>query len=151
MVCKEVFGPEPATYIALMNNPRLALVNPAAMAPPINNSYSNGVKVAAGNLLFVAGQVALDVDGRMVGVGDPAAQMEQASKNIQAVCEAIGATLQYVVKLTVYVTDMRLLALMGPARKRFFGEHRPASLALQVAGLFSPDMVVEVEAVVAVP
>lgn len=134
-----------------MSNPRISLVNPPTMAAPINNSYSNGVKVAAGNLLFVAGQVALDGEGRMVGVGDPAAQMEQVLKNIQAVCEDSGAALQDVVKLTVYVTDMRFLAEMGPVRKRFFGEHRPASLALQVAGLFAPEMVVEVEAVVAVP
>lgn len=134
-----------------MNNPRISLVNPPTMAATLNNSYSNGVKVAAGNLLFVAGQVALDVDGRMVGVGDPAAQMEQVLKNIQAVCEASGATLQDVVKLAVYVTDMRLLASMGAVRKRYFGEHRPAGLALQVAALFAPEMMVEVEAVVAVP
>ena len=134
-----------------MPNPRLTFVNPATMAQPINNSYSNGVRVAAGNLLFVAGQVALDSDGKLVGVGDPGAQMEVVLTNIQVVCEASGATMADVVKLTVYVTDMRQLSAMSAARKRFFGDHRPASLALQVSALFAPEMLVEVEAVVAVP
>jgi enamine deaminase RidA (YjgF/YER057c/UK114 family) len=65
--------------------------------------YSHAVK--RGNIVFVAGQVSKDVDGKLVGEGDIVAQVEQVFRNLKVVVEASGATLADVVKLNIYTTD----------------------------------------------
>ena len=134
-----------------MPESRLSFPPSPGAAQPVAPSYSNSVRVSAGNLLFVAGQVAVDEQGQIVGRGDPAAQCEQVMKNIQAICRGAGASMADIVKMTVFVTDMRLLAAMAPVRARYMGQHRPASTAVQVVGLFAPEILLEIEAVVAVP
>ena len=114
---------------------------------PPRGAYSHGVR--AGNLLFVAGQVARDRDGKLVGPGDAEAQAEQALKNVGAILEAAGATFENVVKLNVFVTDMRYLEAIGRVRRRFMREPFPASTSVQVVGLAEPGLLVEIEAVAA--
>jgi enamine deaminase RidA (YjgF/YER057c/UK114 family) len=128
-----------------MANPRKTASNPPGVPAPIRGYYSNCVRVSAGPLLFVAGQVGMDVNGTIPK--DAAAQAELALKNIATILAAHGATLDDVVKVTVYVTDMKYLDEITPARLKAFPEDGPASVIVQVAGLALPELKVEIEAV----
>ncbi|MDO8689091.1 MAG: RidA family protein [Dehalococcoidia bacterium] len=108
-------------------------------------AYSHAVR--AGNLLFLAGQVARDKEGRAVGLGDAAAQADQVMKNIGALLEAAGATFDNIVKLNVFLTDMRYSPAVGQVRRRYMREPFPASTSVQVVALADPELLLEIEAI----
>jgi enamine deaminase RidA (YjgF/YER057c/UK114 family) len=117
---------------------------PENVAP--GNGYSH-VATAAGQWVAIAGQVALDADGAFVGVGDPAAQAEQVFANLDACVRAAGATWAQVAKLNLFVTDIAYLPVIRAVRDRYVDTaNPPASTAVQVVGLFSPDAMIEIEA-----
>ena len=133
-----------------MANPsRKVASNPPGVPAPIRGYYSNCVRVSAGPLLFVAGQVGTDANGATPK--DAAAQCEQALKNIEIILRANGATMADVVKVTVYVTDMKYLDEITPARLRYFPKDGPASAIVQVGALAFPHLKVEIEAVAVAP
>lgn len=134
-----------------MSSERRKSVNPPGVAAPIRGYYSNSVRVTAGPLLFIAGQIPLDPAGNLVGRGDPAAQAERVLENIRLIAEANGATLADVVKVTCYVTDIGILDRIAPVRMKYFPQDGPASVLVEVARLVEPDILLEMEAVVAVP
>jgi enamine deaminase RidA (YjgF/YER057c/UK114 family) len=118
-------------------------------------NYAHAVTVS-GRIAFVAGQIALDVDGELVGPGDVGAQAAQALANLHAVIRELGADWADVIKFGWYVVDAptgvpavrdAITAQIVPA----LGTVRPASTLVQVAGLFRPDLLVEVDATVALP
>ncbi|ARZ71593.1 endoribonuclease L-PSP [Streptomyces albireticuli] len=97
--------------------------------------------------MAVSGQVALDENGALVGAGDPAAQARQVFENLRRCLAAAGATFDDVVKLTYFLTDIADLPVVRTARDEFLGGRPlPASSAVQVAALFRPELVLEVEA-----
>jgi 2-iminobutanoate/2-iminopropanoate deaminase len=109
--------------------------------------YSQVVVVGgSGRQIFVAGQIARDVDGNVVGKGDMAAQIAQVGENIKTCLEAAGATLADIVKTTTYVTDIEEYFKHADVRLRYFGEATPTSTTVQVSGLAHADFMVEVEA-----
>ncbi|MBC7841090.1 MAG: RidA family protein [Gemmatimonadaceae bacterium] len=116
---------------------------PAAIGP-----YSQAI--AVDNLLFTAGQIALDPATMTIVPGDVAAQSEQVMKNLAAVCDAAGATLQDVVKTTVFLQEMSDFQAMNEVYARHFGENRPARSTVAVRGL-PRDVRVEIEAIVRLP
>jgi len=116
------------------------------VSPPLGN-YSHAIRV--GDLLFIAGQVAVDREGKLVGKGDAAAQTRQAMENIRNLLEAAGATFENVVKLNIYVTSMEERQAMARARLPFLKEPYPTSTLVEVKQLASPDFLVEIEAVAA--
>ena len=121
------------------------VINPPSLAKPTGYSYA--VK-KSGTPVFISGQVALDGEGKLVGEGDAAAQTEQVFKNLQAVVEGCGGTLDDVVKLTIFVTDPSYRPAVAAARLAWFKEGEwPASTYLVVSALAVPTMLVEVEAV----
>jgi 2-iminobutanoate/2-iminopropanoate deaminase len=134
-----------------MSEPRRQSMNPPGVAAPIRGYYSNSVRVASGPLLFIAGQIPLDPQGNLVGKGDVAAQCEQVLRNIETIAAASGASMSDVIKVTVYVTDIRALDQIARVRLRFFPKDGPASVLVEVARLVEPDILIEIEAVVAVP
>ena len=85
--------------------------------------FSQGVKV--GNLVFVSGQISKNTKGEVVGKGDIRAQTRQCIENLKQVLEAGGATLENVVKVTVYVTDMEHLKAIHEVRAQYFKEKYP--------------------------
>jgi enamine deaminase RidA (YjgF/YER057c/UK114 family) len=100
-----------------------------------------------GQWVAIAGQVALDSDGKFVGVGDPDAQARQVFANLDACLKAAGATFADVVKLNFFVTDIAYLPALRAARDEYVDTiNPPTGIALQVVALFSPDALVEVEA-----
>ncbi len=124
--------------------------NPSGVPAPIRGYYSNCVKISAGPLLFVSGQVGMDEAGHIVGKGDAASQADQALRNIQRILAAHGATMEDVVKVTVYVTDMKDLDVIAPVRMKYFPTDGPASVLVEVSRLVLPELKVEIEAVAAV-
>jgi reactive intermediate/imine deaminase len=109
--------------------------------------FSPGVKVPAGQLIFVSGQVARNAAGETVGRGDIRAQTRQALENVKAVLEATGATIDDIVKVTVFVTDVRHFAAIHEVRAEYFRQDYPASTLVEVKSLVSPELMIEIEAI----
>src|SRR6266508_267123 len=110
---------------------------PDGMAP--GNGYSHAVGATGGRVVAIAGQVAMDANGDLVGRDDPPAQIEQVFRNLGLALAAAGATYDDVVKFSIFVTDISLLPAIRAVRDRFVDTERPpASTAVQVAALFRP-------------
>lgn len=108
--------------------------------------YSQGV-AATGRVVAIAGQVAMDEDGELVGESDPKAQAERVFENLQRVLAAAGAAFADVIKFGVYLTDISILPVVREVRDRYVDTaHPPASTAVQVGALFRPGYVVEIDA-----
>lgn len=111
--------------------------------------------VRVGNTLYLAGQVAIDREGRVVGEGDIVAQSRQCFENMREVLAEAGATFRDVVRLTTYFTadlsDIAATRAYWSVRKEYFGDHRPASTGLQVKGLIYPSLLLEVDAIAVIP
>jgi enamine deaminase RidA (YjgF/YER057c/UK114 family) len=113
---------------------------------PAGRGYSQ-VVTGRGRLVVVSGQVAQNVNGELVGPGDPAAQARQVFENLGRCLAEVGAGFGDVVKLTLFVLDVADLPAVREARDAVIDTARPpASSAVQVSALFAPGYLVEVEA-----
>lgn len=130
---------------------RIGFINPPELAPP--PGYSQVAEVRGGRIVFIAGQVALDRHGALVGPGDVAAQAEQVFRNLAAALAAAGCTPRQLVKLTVFLRDMGRIADYREARDRFFASTAPpaapAITLVEVSRLFAEEFLIEIEAVAA--
>ncbi len=101
---------------------------------------------ATGDLVFFQGQMGFDLDGRLVGRGDPGAQAEQACKNITQLIEEAGGTIEDICKLTVYVTDVSYRPAVYAVIDRYFANAHHCSTGVVVKGLATADLLVEIDA-----
>jgi enamine deaminase RidA (YjgF/YER057c/UK114 family) len=128
---------------------RIRFLNPPELAPP--PGYSNIAEVRRGRIVYFAGQVASDPQGRLVGGNDVGAQAEQAFRNLGLALAAVGCTPRHLAKLTVFVRDMRRIADYRAARDRFFATADPpacpAVTLIEVSRLFADEYLIEIEAV----
>jgi enamine deaminase RidA (YjgF/YER057c/UK114 family) len=133
----------------------IAPINPTALMKPVG--YSHGFEVTGGRLLFLAGQVAKDADGRVVGRGDLVAQFRQVCENLSALLTAAGGELGHVVKLTIYVLDVedykRRGREIGTVYREYFGRHFPAMTLVGARDLYdaADGCLLEIEGVAALP
>jgi len=118
------------------------------LAEPVSH-YTDAV--VAGGFIFIAGMIADDATGALVGAGDVVAQTEQIFENIEAILARLDASIHDVVKLVVYVTDIDDRVAINTVRARRFGETRPTSTLVQVSALVNPDARIEIETVALVP
>ena len=123
-------------------------VRPEGM-PPVNG-YSHAVAFT-GRMVVLSGQVPVDGQGELVGQGDPEAQVRQVFRNLAAGLAATGASMDQVVKLTVYLTDLGDLEAFRRVRDEYIAPDKPpASSLVQVSGLVNPEFRVEIEALAAI-
>ena len=118
---------------------------------PKSVGYSQLALVTAGTVVFIAGQVALDKSGNVVGKDDFKAQIQQVFENLKAAVEAAGGSFNDVVKLNSYFLDLSHLSDFREVRDKYINvKNPPASTAIQVPRLFRPEFLIEVEAVAVV-
>ncbi len=129
--------------------------NPPALMKPVG--FSHGVETRGGRLLFFAGQVAKDKDGRTVGRGDLVAQFRQVCENLKTVVTAAGGQLTDVAKLTIYVLDAdeykRRGKAIGPVYREYFGRHFPAMTLVGARDLYdaADGCVIEIDGFACLP
>ena len=134
-------------FVANAGAQEIERINPEGMTQP--TAYSHLVKYD--NLLFIAGQVALDGDGNVVGKGDMAAQFRQVLENLKTVLASEGADFSNIVKINIFTTEVDTLRKNMAIRSEYFGEHAPASTLVQIDRLARPVFLLEIEAIAIAP
>ena len=112
-------------------------------------AYTQVIVASGRRTVFIAGQVSIDAEGRLVATGDFAGQVKQVFANLHTALEGAGATPADVTKITIYVVDYtpELRPLLGDARSKVFGGTLPASTLVGVQALAEPGYLIEVEAI----
>ena len=128
------------------------IYNPPALSKP--TGYSHIAEVTSGKLVYIAGQIAVDKDGQLVGKDDFAKQVRQIFENLSAATKAAGGSMADIIKLNYYIVD-RIDRDQLPALREIRGSYLntqtpPASTLLFVRGLATPDYLIEIEAVAVV-
>jgi reactive intermediate/imine deaminase len=123
-------------------------MNPQGLSTP--TGYSHVVSARGGKTIYIAGQVALDTAGQIVGKGDLAAQTKQVFENLAVALKAAGATFANVVKTNYYLRDAGQVAVVREIRSRYFTGELPASTLIEVPRLANPDFLIEIEVVAVV-
>ncbi|OGN76601.1 MAG: hypothetical protein A2X25_09385 [Chloroflexi bacterium GWB2_49_20] len=100
-----------------------------------------------GNLIFISGMMPWNLERNVVVPGDIEIQTRQALANMDAVLKAAGSSMNNILKITFYLTDIRNKQVVWKVRKEFFGENRPASTLVGVSGLVDPLALLEVDAI----
>ncbi len=134
-----------------MTHQRFRRFNTKAMYPEQSLDNDLCMVVRAGNHIFMRGQTGFTIDGDFVGVGDAAAQAENAMKCVKQLLEEAGAALEHICKITIYVIDPRY----REAVYRVIGEHLkgvyPVSTGLVVQALARPEMLMEIDVDAVIP
>ena len=107
--------------------------------------YSHVAK--AGNTLYIAGQIAKDLEGNLVGKGDFETQVRQVFTNLQSILEEAGGRMQNIAKMTTFLTHYNYIETYRSVRDEFFQEPYPANTLLFIESLALPDFMVEIEAI----
>jgi enamine deaminase RidA (YjgF/YER057c/UK114 family) len=128
----------------------LERINPEGLATP--ETYTHVIVASGTRLVFVAGQVAEDAEGNLVGPGDLAVQARQAFANVGRALAAAGARPEQVAKITIFVVDYRheYLSAIEAGRVALFDDHKPADALIGVKTLAHPGCLIEIEAIAVV-
>ncbi len=116
------------------------------MAPDPFEPFRISLGHRVGDVLYLSGQAAIDERGEIVGVGDFDAQAEQTFANLRRVLEAGGSSLEQVVKVTIYLTDMGNFPKILELRERHFSKPYPADTIVEVSALGLAELEIEIEA-----
>jgi len=128
---------------------KILFVNPNTLAKP--TGYTHVVIATGGRTVYIAGQVALDPTGNIVGKDDFGAQARQVFENLKKALEAAGATFTDVVKLNYYVVDMKQIQTLREVRNGYVNTSAPpASTLVEVRRLAREEFLIEVEAIAVV-
>lgn len=129
---------------------KITRINPDNISKPFS-SYSHVVTAeGAQKLVFAAGQVAADVDGRVLPPDDFDAQAKMVMQNLTNALAAGGAKISDVTKITIYICNPHDVPKARGILKTYFGEHSPGSTLCILRGLANPDFLLEIEAIAAV-
>jgi enamine deaminase RidA (YjgF/YER057c/UK114 family) len=126
-------------------------INPSGVGAPSN--YTHVVSASGGSIVFISGQVGLDASGKMAG-DTLESQGAQVFENLKTCLASVGATFENVLKLTTYIVNYKPedRAIIGGLRSKYLpGTNPPASTLVGVQALAVPGLLVEIEAVAAIP
>jgi 2-iminobutanoate/2-iminopropanoate deaminase len=123
-------------------------INPKGVLDP---SFHYSLAVKAGSTIYVSGLASLDADKNLVGRGDVVAQTRRILENLEIILAAGGATLDDVVKVTVFLADREDRRRVNDVRREYFGANKPASTLVEVSRFPIDDMLVEIEAIAVLP
>lgn len=129
----------------------LQYVNPTGL--PFSKSYTQIVVAQGSKTAYISGQVSANAKGEIVHKGDFRGQTKQVYENLKTALTAVGATFSDVIKTTTYVvnTDAEKIGIVREVRNQYYtGTNPPASTYVGVQGLYDPDVLIEVEAIVLV-
>ena len=141
--------PEPAAQQASTAG-KTRRINPPGLSTP--TGYTHVIVESDGHAVHIAGQVAMDSTGALVGAGDFRAQAERVFENLRIALASVGLTFKDVSKTTTFVTDMKNVEVLREVRGRYYdAASAPASTAVQVAALARPEWMIEIEAVARIP
>lgn len=115
--------------------------HPDPLAP-----YNISPAFRVGDLVITSGQAAISPEGELVGVGDFSAQAEQTFANLRTVLEAAGSSLDQIIKVTIYLTDMSHFPEIVALREKYFSPPWPADTIVEVKSLALPELMIEIEA-----
>ena len=122
------------------------VIQPKSLSDP-RPRYSQGILADGGKLLFIAGQTASDKDGNVVGKGDIEAQTHQVFRNLSAVLQEAGGSLDNLVMTTTYITDRKYREGYNRVRTQYYKKSSPTSTLVIVSGLAHPDYLIEIASV----
>ena len=125
---------------------QVKFINPDTMPPTFG--YTHVVEARSARTIYVSGQVPVNKEGQVVGVGDLAAQTRQVFENIKLALEAADASFADVVKLTFFLTDISQMQVVREIRDQYINTvNPPASSAVEVRKLIRDELMIEIEAV----
>lgn len=131
------------------NESKFRVFSPPQLPKPVG--YSHLAEITSGKIIYIAGQVALDAAGNIVGRSDYRAQLQQVFANLNTALEAAGLGFKNVVKLNYYIVDTvdraQFFAYREVRDKYVDAANPPIATVVVVRGLFLPELLVEVEAV----
>lgn len=125
-------------------------MNPEGLPVP-RGSYSLVAIAQPGRMVFIAGQTASDPQGNVVGVGDVRTQTRYIIEKIKRAVEAAGGTINDVVSMSVFTTDVRYHRDINETRREVLGANFPTSTMVQVVALARPELLLEINAIAVLP
>ena len=134
-----------------MTHQRIRKFNTAEMYPGKGMNNDLCMAVRAGNRVFLRGQTGFDLDGNMTGVGDAAAQAENAMSCVKILLKESGAKLEHICKVTIYITDRSYREEVYEVVGRWLKGIHVCSTGLIVQGLARPEMVMEIDVEAVIP
>ena len=123
---------------------------PAGISKPTGH-WTTVTTARPGKLVFISGLTSKNEHGEIVGVGDVRAQTRKVCENLGAAMRAAGGGLADILRVDVYIKDMNGFKDIHEIRREFFGPNPPASTMVAVAGFTHPDMLIEINAIAALP
>uniref|UniRef100_F4C8N3 Endoribonuclease L-PSP n=2 Tax=Sphingobacteriaceae TaxID=84566 RepID=F4C8N3_SPHS2 len=136
-----------STYLCLYQKQRKMDIQQIKITPDTYAPFHLAQGYRVGDFLFISGQTALDDEGNLIGIGDFDKQAQKAFENLDKVLTAGGSSLKNVVKVTIMLRDMSNFEKIVALRARYFSAPYPADTILEVSSLFSPDALIEIEAI----
>lgn len=128
------------------------LKNPEGVAKPKGYSHAAEIDLGKSKMLIISGQVAMDAEGRVVGMNNFEQQADQVFKNIKTIVESSGGTMNDVVKFTFYLRDVSNIVKVREVRDRYVNTATPpASTLVEVSDLFRDEFLLEIEATAVIP
>ena len=134
-----------------MTHQRIRKFNTAEMYPGKGMDNDLCMAVRAGNRVFLRGQTGFDLDGNMTGIGDAAAQAENAMSCVKILLEESGAKLEHICKVTIYITDRSYREEVYEVVGRWLKGIHVCSTGLIVKGLALPEMMMEIDVEAMIP
>ena len=130
-------------------SPGSRYINPPGLVKP--TGYTHVVVAAYGRTVYIAGQVAFDTAGKVVGEGDFKAQANQVYANLGKALASVGASFADLVKTTTLITDVKNVPALREIRTHYLDPQHPPANTLIIAGLVRPELLLEIEAVAVIP